>query len=403
MAAGFGKREAFGRRPVETPAARPQARATQAVPAAITQDGGPAALPSKWPLLTITLSVVLATIFCIQTTFGLEPGQPLAFDLRTATAWGGIDRYLVIDQHEWWRIFTAPWLHASLDHLVGNLITLGIAGTILERRIGAAWLAAVYFAGGLAGSIGSILLGNPTIVSIGASGAIMALVTALYALSYHASLERNARRLRRFALFVVVPAVVPSAAHSAMQIDVGAHFGGFVAGLAVAFLLLVVWGENQPAPGWRTPARGVAGFGVAAALACFALVVLHYPSYAARSAALVPLSRYHDEGTLVRDAYNLSLRYPHDPGLRMVLAADSLTHRYYADAESQARKGLEERDMLVTEFGPPVEQRLHLLLALALVSQHRQEEAKEAVQPACELVNDNAALADDFHHLGLCV
>jgi membrane associated rhomboid family serine protease len=121
---------------------------------------------------------------------------------------------------------------------------------------------------------------------VGASGAIMALVTMVYCLSYHASLADHAKRLRRLALLTLIPAVAPSAAHGAMLIVVGAHFGGFVVGLIFSFVLLILWDEEAPMQDYLAAS--------ATLIASAALVIpavelwVQYPAAAARSALLVP-------------------------------------------------------------------------------------------------------------------
>ena len=44
---------------------------------------------------------------------------------------------------ELWRLFTAPFLHAGWDHLIGNCIVLYILGMACEHALGAARTALV--------------------------------------------------------------------------------------------------------------------------------------------------------------------------------------------------------------------------------------------------------------------
>ena len=80
---------------------------------------------------------------------------------------------------EWWRLFTATMLHGSAEHLTGNLVTFLLVGFLLEPMIGIGWFAAIYFTGGFAGAVLSTLLNGPDMLSVGASGAIMATLGAL--------------------------------------------------------------------------------------------------------------------------------------------------------------------------------------------------------------------------------
>jgi len=390
----FGKRQTFGRRAPSGNFAPPHADVP--VKLAFDKEEHAAAAPSKWPLLTVCLTVILVLIFIAEQIYGVEPAQSLSMDMRTTVALGGSDRYLVFYEGEWWRIFTAPWLHVGLDHLIGNAITLLVAGTLLERMIGRGWLAALFFIGALGGSIGSLGYGATTLVSAGASGAIMCLVTALYTLSYHAVAGRSAKRLRRMALFVLVPALLPSAAHDGMQIDIGAHFGGFMAGFVLGFVLLALWPDEERAPqAWRMAAT-IAAAGVLVTVFSFAQIGTHYGIYAARSAALVPGTMLENSEALEEKSGDLVRRYPHDPVLRMVLAMDSLRQHYFSDAEQQLRTGLAERDMLATQFSPVIEQRMQMLLAMTLSAEGRADEARAAARPICNLSSRDEFLSQGY-------
>ena len=385
MAASFGKRQSFGQRPVE--------RYTYVRPAAVAAPSvEPAAValhPPKIPFFTAGLTLALCAIYAGQIYLTGE-----AFGFRDAVTWGGIDRHLVADGHEWWRVLTAPWLHGSIDHLIGNLIALIVAGAILERHIGTAWLAAIYFAGGIGGSIGSMVMNDPRMVSVGASGAIMALVTLVFALTFHVCLQDHARRLRRLALFTIIPALAPSAAHGVQEIDVGAHFGGFVVGMTAAYLLLVIWNESEPLPAGRLLARG---FAVATGLlALFAglQVAQHAPAYAERAKALAPVTILSNDEAVARDSIDLLLRYPHDPVLRLVLAIQAMKERRYGDAESHARAGRDERDLLTTFFPHQIDDKLQAALALALLGERRIADAIEAAQPVCNVADYQAILQE---------
>lgn len=378
MPANFGKRSSFGTQ-TRTAYARPIPGLFSG-PAACAAPVADLARPPRWPLFTIALTLVLCAIFATQVQLA---GGTLTMGFPQAVSFGGVDRYLVVEQREWGRLLTAPWLHGSPDHLIGNLITLIVAGAILERHIGTAWLAAVYLVGGIGGSIGSMALGDPRMVSVGASGAIIALVTMVYALSYHASLADNAKKLRRLALFTLVPAIAPSAAHGAMLIDVGAHFGGFVVGLVFAFALLILWDEEAPLPGYRDFAACAILVAGAALIIAGVEVWGQYPVQAAHMAMLVPGSILDKEEAVARDGLELLQRFPHDPALRLVLGLNAFKAQRYGDAEVHARAGIAEREMLLAAYPRAVDDKLQALLALSLLGERRKADAVDAAQPVC--------------------
>jgi len=63
----------------------------------------------------------------------------------------------IAQNHEYWRLVTAGFLHDGLLHIVFNMFFLFVMGRMLEPAIGSVKFAAVYFASLLAGSGDSAL------------------------------------------------------------------------------------------------------------------------------------------------------------------------------------------------------------------------------------------------------
>ena len=69
---------------------------------------------------------------------------------------GALDVFAVINKGEFWRLFTALFLHYGLLHLVFNLFALYVLGPPLERTIGAVRFAGCYLIAGV-GSTGGVV------------------------------------------------------------------------------------------------------------------------------------------------------------------------------------------------------------------------------------------------------
>jgi rhomboid protease GluP len=84
------------------------------------------------------------------------------------------ENFAKIDQRifagEWWRLFTAGFLHVNLVHLGVNIISLLSIGPIVERWFGAARFLAVFLVGSAAGFLASALLVPAP--SVGASAGV---------------------------------------------------------------------------------------------------------------------------------------------------------------------------------------------------------------------------------------
>jgi membrane associated rhomboid family serine protease len=137
---------------------------------------------------------------------------------------------------EWWRLFTAVWLHGDLAHLAANA-TLGVVllGLALGRFGTGIGLLAAYLAG-VGGNVGG-LFSVEVHRSLGASGMVMGALGLVAAQSI--SLYRSNPRSRKLVatglcggvmLFVLL-GVAPGT-------DIVAHAGGFIGGVGLGALMV---------------------------------------------------------------------------------------------------------------------------------------------------------------------
>jgi membrane associated rhomboid family serine protease len=88
--------------------------------------------------------------------------------------------YWLIKQREYSTIVTCGFIHADFGHLLFNSLTLYAFGPNLERTIGTTLFVALYFVGLVISSLGTVYKHrrNPNYASLGASGAILAVLFA---------------------------------------------------------------------------------------------------------------------------------------------------------------------------------------------------------------------------------
>lgn len=147
----------------------------------------------------------------------------------------------------WWLTpLSATLLHAGAAHLVLNLVILVFCGLSVERTLGSTQTALLYAIGAYAAAAGQWALSPHSMAPmIGASGAISAFV-AVYALFNG---QRRASAVGPFSAGVVHVAwlalgwigiqLLIGVAGLGMPIAIGAHIGGFIAGLILARPLLL--------------------------------------------------------------------------------------------------------------------------------------------------------------------
>ena len=88
--------------------------------------------------------------------------------------------YLVVTQRQYSTVVTCGFVHADFGHLLFNSLTLYFFGPVLERTIGSPRFIVLYFVGLIVSSLGTVYKHrrNPDYASLGASGAILAVLFA---------------------------------------------------------------------------------------------------------------------------------------------------------------------------------------------------------------------------------
>jgi rhomboid protease GluP len=346
--------------------------------------------PPAPPLLTLAILAVLVAVFAGEIVYGIGRASDLLQPtIATLVAFGGLSKDLVLNSGEWYRLFSAPFLHANAAHLGMNAFALFIAGRTMERLIGRAWFGAVYAVGALAGSALSLELNPPSVIGVGASGAIMGLFAAELVISMHFPAGPVRSALRSNAIYVLIPSLLPlaTAVQAHGKVDYAAHAGGAIGGAAMGLIMLAVWPRSEPRPGLRP---------IAALIGLAGLVSLVYPTtsvlrgYEAATfiTQLIPDDQYPKTGAEMRSRTpQLIAQYPRDPRPHFTKAAQLLDARDFAGAEREARAGLADENLWRTLLSPQVSHGLRVFLAMA-ISADRPEQAIETARPVCAALKD---------------
>lgn len=180
-------------------------------------------------IVTITLIVINLIIFLLTDLFEIDPIME-----RGQMSW-----HTVFDEHGYYRLFTCMFLHYGVSHVGGNMIALFAFGDVLERQMSRVRYIILYLVSGLGASVVSCLyyhfLTEDDPFSAGASGAIYGLMGAmLMMLILHPDLRRREYGIR-FAVFVVY--LIYTFVQAEANVNVAAHFGGFVFG-AILYVIL---------------------------------------------------------------------------------------------------------------------------------------------------------------------
>jgi membrane associated rhomboid family serine protease len=185
---------------------------------------------------SVTRALLVVNIGMFVVTVAAGAGGALAGgpSLRTLYDLGAMQPLAIAQGHQYWRLFTAMFLHAGLLHLALNMYGLYLFGSIVESAFGQVRFLAIYFAAGLMASVASFLFSDPGSVAVGASGAIFGLLGAWVAFNFRRrGSEFAAANLRMAAILIGINLFL---GFSIRGIDNYAHMGGLVTGIVAGTL-----------------------------------------------------------------------------------------------------------------------------------------------------------------------
>lgn len=181
---------------------------------------------ATWCLLT--LNILVFGLMLLQ-GYGIFSSESVL-----AVQWGANFGPLTLGG-EWWRLVAAMFLHFGIIHLSMNMLLL-YQNSIVESLFGTKNYLLIFLISGVAGNLVSLWY-NPWKIGAGASGAIFGLCGSVTALALvarlHLPYEFKRLLIKSFMFFFVINGAV---AYFVPQIDLAAHIGGFIAGLALGAL-----------------------------------------------------------------------------------------------------------------------------------------------------------------------
>jgi len=186
----------------------------------------------RWSNLTVTHALVAinVAVFVLMILSGASPVKPALSQLiRWGADWGPLTL-----GGEPWRVLTSNYVHGGIIHIAVNMWCLWSLGQFAERLFGRWPYLLIYTLSGITGSLVS-LWWHPTVVGVGASGAIFGLAGAVLAVLYfgHLAISREAVRpvlngLLAFVGYSLLFGMRPGT-------DNSAHLGGLAGGLLLGF------------------------------------------------------------------------------------------------------------------------------------------------------------------------
>jgi len=178
----------------------------------------------------IAINIILYIISALGSMDFMDMDNRVLFDM------GALYSPAIVLGNEWWRLFTAMFLHGGMMHIVMNMFSLYIVGRGVEIYFDKLSYLAIYLSSGLIGGVVSIYIHQDSI-GIGASGAIFGIFGALagFFLAHRDRINSQSKAfIKNFgtiiALNVVIGLAIPS-------VDMSAHIGGLIVGVVGGYIL----------------------------------------------------------------------------------------------------------------------------------------------------------------------
>lgn len=179
----------------------------------------------KYPATTVLIAI---NVFFFMITF-TQGNSPTALVNLGAMFPPYISIY-----HHYWRLITAAFLHSSTIHLMTNMFSLYVVGTLLEPIFDKERFIGIYLLSGVMGNAVSFAFGDPFHVSVGASSAIFGYFVSVILLTKLAPNHSGFRALSRQFMGIIMLNAVMS---FTPNVDFFAHLGGALGGVLAFYMM----------------------------------------------------------------------------------------------------------------------------------------------------------------------
>jgi len=183
--------------------------------------------------ITYTLIILNLIVYVVSAFLSRDI---IDMDLEILVNMGALFGPYTVLHGEWWRLFTAIFLHSGMTHLLMNMFSLYLIGRGAEMYFEKKSYIIIYIISGLMGGLLSQYM-HPTSVGIGASGAIFGVFGAIagFFLAFREKIQEQSKAfMKDFGVIIVINLVL---GFSIPTVDVSAHIAGLVIGFIGGFMV----------------------------------------------------------------------------------------------------------------------------------------------------------------------
>ncbi len=179
----------------------------------------------------------------------------------------GMGGFYPLIQGEWWTLLTATYLHASILHILFNMLWLRQLGPFVESLFGPSRFIIIYTVSGVSGALVSALIGK-TPFFVGASGAVFGLFAALI---YYGIRRGGTFGTAIFRQMLFWAAIGLFLGFTRSGVDNLGHIGGILGGVLSAWVLGYQERQQQ-----KLAHHLVALLTLALIIICFGMMVVNF-------------------------------------------------------------------------------------------------------------------------------
>ncbi|XP_039974058.1 rhomboid-related protein 2 [Xiphias gladius] len=200
------------------------------------------------PIFIILISIGELAVFIYYAVWKPQK-QWVTLDV---SIWNSPLSYKPESRQEAWRFISYMFVHAGVEHIVGNLVMQLLLGIPLELVHKGFEVAMVYLAGVLAGSLASSIF-DPLSALVGASGGVYALIGG-YFMNAVVNFREMIPLLGVFRILVIMVVVGVDFGfafyrrfvndEAGLKVSFVAHFGGIVAGMTIGYVFFSAYNKK---------------------------------------------------------------------------------------------------------------------------------------------------------------
>lgn len=195
------------------------------------------------PLITYGLLIINAIVFVVWLYLKFRLQHQDGFNSEQSGVIAGVllgaeSPFLVLQLHEYWRIFTAMFVHFGIMHILCNSVFLYAIGQVTETILGHVRYLILYLGSGIIGNIIPMIFYQDQAAVAGASGALFGLLgmwTVMWLMYRHhpnTLIDDYGKEMFTLAVANIVLNLFMSG------VSILGHIGGFIGGMIVGFIML---------------------------------------------------------------------------------------------------------------------------------------------------------------------